>query len=182
MSCLICARRPGSGAYGKVQSSDSPDAGRAAGGQPAVAGGGGDEDDEDESGSDLLHARISALEDMWDSARSEAEALQAELATSEARVEELLEAEAKAARRAAAAPATPPPAPQPEPEPEPEPKPEPEPAPPPLSPAERKQQALARLAAQRGMSLPELRQYKDRASPAELEHVPPPSHPTEFTD
>jgi hypothetical protein len=40
---------------GNVQSSDSPDAGRA-------AGGGGDEDDEDESGSDLLHARISALE------------------------------------------------------------------------------------------------------------------------
>jgi hypothetical protein len=137
MSC-ICGVLQGAAAAGYSQVRATEDDSPTSGG--ATLGISSDEDG-DSSSTDLLHARISALEEMWDCARSEVDALRTELDESQdARAE--LEARAAAAVRPRRLP---------------------------LSEAELKQMALERLARQRGLSMDELRAFKSAATPAELE-------------
>jgi hypothetical protein len=137
MSC-ICGVLQGAATAGYRQVRADEDDSTTSGG--ASLGISSDEDG-DSSSSDLLQARISALEEMWDSARSEVEALRTELDESQAARAEL-EARAAATARPHMLP---------------------------LSETELKQLALERLARQRGLSMDELRTFKGAATPAELE-------------
>ena len=137
MSCICLPTRRASSkgsSYGKVSTEPEPD---------------GDESDQDEAdANDLLHARISALEEMWSSAREEVDALHAQLNQAEAARSVLEAAAAREARAAALAP-----------------------RPDKLSPASIKQLALERLSQARGLTMDELRVFKDAATPEQLEQL-----------
>lgn len=151
MSCICSVLKHGAATAGYSRVGvDEDDSYTTGGGRLGISS----DDDGDSSSTDLLQARIGALEEMWNSARSEAEALRTELDESQAARAELEDRAAAAVAKAAAATAQTAAV---------------RPRRPPLAEAELKQLALERLARQRDLTMDELRAFKDAATPAELD-------------
>ena len=151
MSCICSVLKHGAATAGYSQVGvDEDDSYTTGGGRLGISS----DDDGDSSSTDLLQARIGALEEMWNSARSEAEALRTELDESQAARAELADRAAAAVAKAAAATAQTAAV---------------RPRRPPLAEAELKQLALERLARQRDLTMDELRAFKVAATPAELD-------------